>query len=70
MDKIGQQLGCDIEFVVMKNDTAFSNLMSGKVDLLFCYGTSKNTVDQEIKRSYIMSEGYYSMDKYSYLVLE
>ncbi|WP_066715577.1 transporter substrate-binding domain-containing protein [Clostridium sp. Marseille-P299] len=70
MDKIGQQLGCDIKFVAMENDTAFSNLMSGKVDLLFCYGTSKNTVDQEKKRSYIMSEGYYTMDKYAYLVLE
>lgn len=70
MDEIGQQLGCDVKFVVMKNDTAFSNLMSGKVDLLFCYGTSENTVEQETKRSYIMSEGYYSMDKYSYLVLE
>lgn len=70
MDAIGQQVGCDIKFVVMKNDTAFSNLMSGKVDLLFCYGTSKNTVEQEKKHSYIMSDGYYSMDKYAYLVLE
>lgn len=70
MDAIGQHLSYDIKFVAMKNDTAFSNLMSGKVDLLFCYGTSKNTVDRESKYNYIMTDGYYTMDKYAYLVLE
>lgn len=70
MDAIGEELGYDVKFVVMKNDTSFSNLMSGKVDLLFCYGTSKNTVDPESNYNYIMSDGYYTMEKYAYLVLE
>ena len=70
MDAIGQNLGYDIQFVTMKNDTAFSHLMSGKIDLLFCYGNSKNTVDKESAYSYIMTDGYYTMDKYAYVVLE
>lgn len=70
MDAIGQTAGFDVEFVVMKNEAAFSNLMSGKIDMIFCYGTSKNTVSPESSYPYIMTDGYYKMNKYSYLVLE
>lgn len=68
MDKIGSLLNADIRFVVLKNDTAFSALMGGKVDLIFCYGTSKNTMVTE--KNYIMTDGYLPMYQYSYLVLE
>lgn len=68
MNEIGKILHKDVRFVTLHNDTAFSSLMGGKVDLLFCYGTSKSTLT-DIK-NYIMTDGYYSMYKYSYLVLE
>lgn len=70
MDAIGQAAGFDVKFVVMKNEAAFSNLMSGKIDIIFCYGTSKNTVSPESSYPYIMTDGYYTMYKYAYLVLE
>ncbi len=68
MNEIGKLIKKDIQFVTLRNDTAFSSLMGGKVDLLFCYGTSKSTLTD--KKNYIMTDGYYPMYKYSYLVLE
>ncbi len=68
MNEIGKLLHKDVQFVTLRNDTAFSSLMGGKVDLLFCYGTSKSTLTDQ--KNYIMTDGYYSMYKYSYLVLE
>lgn len=68
MNEIGKQIQKDVVFVTLRNDTAFTSLMSGKVDALFCYGTSKNTL-VDVK-SYITTTGYYTMNQYSYLVLE
>ena len=44
---------------------AFTALCSGKVDLLFCFGTGKNTTPG--KRDYITTCGYYTMQEYAYL---
>jgi ABC-type amino acid transport substrate-binding protein len=68
MNEVGKLLNKDIEFVTLNNDTAFSSLMGGKVDALFCYGTSKSTLT-DIK-NYITTTGYYTMSQYSYLVLD
>lgn len=68
MQEIGKILGKEIRYVYLQNDTSFSMLMGGKVDVLFSYGTSKNTVDT--KKTYCMTDGYYTMNQYAYLVLE
>ena len=68
MHEIGKLLGKEIRYVYLQNDTSFSMLMGGKVDVLFCYGTSKSTVDS--KKVYCMTDGYYTMNQYAYLVLE
>ena len=68
MNEIGKLMHRKIEFVTLQNDTAFSSLMGGKVDLLFCYGTSQSTLTDA--KNYIMTNGYYTMNEYSYLVLE
>lgn len=68
MHEIGSILGKEVKFVFLQNDTSFTMLLGGKVDLLFSYGTSKNTVDA--KKVYCMTDGYYSMNQYAYLVLE
>lgn len=68
MNEIGKQINQDVVFVTLRNDTAFSSLLSGKVDALFCYGTSKSTLTDV--KSYITTTGYYTMNQYSYLVLE
>ena len=68
MDQIQQLLNRKIILVVIQNDTAFSNLMAGNIDVLFAYGSSKDTVGTT--KNYKMTDGYYTMDKYSYVVLE
>lgn len=68
MNEIGKLLERDIRFVCLSNDTAFSSLMGGKVDALFCYGTSESTLTDN--KNYIMTDGYVTMNQYSYLVLE
>lgn len=66
MDEIGMRLGRGIEFVVLDNETAFTSLMKGKVDLIFSYGTGMNTTEN--KKNYIMTEGYYPMERYEFLI--
>lgn len=68
MNEIGKLIQRDVVFVTLRNDTAFSSLMGGKVDALFCYGTSKTTLTD--RKNYITTTGYYTMNQYSYLVLE
>jgi ABC-type amino acid transport substrate-binding protein len=55
-----------VEFVRVDNDTAFSMLMAGKIDVLACYGTSENH-SAEVPE-YIMSDGYCGMKEYRLLV--
>ena len=56
------------EAVPITTEEAFSALNSGRVDLLFAYGTSRNTTPGE--KDYLMTKGYYTMQEYAYLVLE
>ncbi|MBP5185159.1 MAG: transporter substrate-binding domain-containing protein [Lachnospiraceae bacterium] len=59
-------LDMKVKFVVVDNDTAFSQLMAGKVDMLACYGTSENHSTEF--PDYLMSNGYCSMKDYCLLV--
>lgn len=55
------------EFVRVTPKDAFTALSSGKIDLLFGFGTSKNTTPG--KKEYIATKGYYTMREYAYLTL-
>ncbi len=55
-----------IQFVVVDNETAFSQLMCGKVDMLACYGTSENHSTEF--PDYLVSDGYSVMKDYCLLV--
>ena len=68
MDEIGTRLSKRIEFTVLDNETAFTSLMSGKVDLIFAYATGRTTT--EYKQNYIMTDGYYKMQRYEFLKLK
>ncbi len=68
MDEIGLRTGKRIKFVVLDNETAFTSLMSGRVDMLFCYGTGIKTTEN--KASYIMTDGYFKMQKYKFIKLK
>lgn len=65
MDEISDLLGREVKFVVIDSETMFTQLMNGRVDMIFCYGTSTNH-STEIP-AYIMTEGYYSMKNYSFI---
>ncbi len=72
MDEIGQIMNRKVTFVVLSNESAFSSLMSGRVDAIFCWGSGESTLDPgtiDTKRSYITTEGYYPMRKYVFLTL-
>lgn len=56
-----------LELVVLDNETAFSRLMSGAVDALFCYGSGNITT--EGTKAWVMTEGYYPCHKYEFLVM-
>lgn len=66
MDEIAQELGVKVEFLVLDNETVFTELLGGRVDIVFCYGTSANHTTEVL--NYKMTDGYYSMDRYSILV--
>ena len=68
MDEIGVRTGRKIKFVVLDNETAFTSLMSGRVDMLFCYGTGMKTTEN--KTAYIMTDGYFTMQKYKFIKLK
>ena len=65
---LGERTGYRFETVVIEPKDSFTVLNSGKVDLLFAYGTSKNTSPGE--KDYLVTKGYYTMQEYAYLVLE
>ncbi len=48
-------------------EESFTALESGRVDLLFGYGTSRNTTPGE--KDYLVTKGYYTMQEYAYLTL-
>lgn len=55
-------------FVLVKvtEETAFTELRSGRIDAIFAYGTSKNT--SPAKKDYLTTIGYQTMFEYAYLV--
>lgn len=68
MDMIGLVLQRSVKFVVLDNETAFSSLMAGKVDLIFCYGAGRITT--ESAKSWVMSGGYLDVQDYEFLYLK
>lgn len=68
MDELGARLGQKVKFVYLDNETAFTSLMSEKVDMIFAYGTGRITT--ETKQNFIMTDGYYNMQRYEILTLE
>ncbi|MBR4145475.1 MAG: transporter substrate-binding domain-containing protein [Lachnospiraceae bacterium] len=66
MDEIGARLSKRIKFVVLDNETAFTSLMKGRVDLIFAYGTGEITT--ESKKKFITTAGYYPMSRYEFLM--
>lgn len=65
MDEIGLALGRKVEFEVLDNETIFTSLMSGRIDLVFTYGTGNITT--EGKKNYIMTEPYCDMQRYMFI---
>lgn len=66
IDELACRLLTDIDIEILDNETAFSSLMSGRVDALFTYGTAKSTTETPV--NYITTEGYYTMSNYEFLV--
>ncbi len=67
-DLLGQKLGCEVRFKVVDSETIFAELMAGKLDMVFCYGTSANHSTEF--PPYIMSDGYCPMQGYRLIVAE
>ncbi|MCR5332355.1 MAG: transporter substrate-binding domain-containing protein [Lachnospiraceae bacterium] len=69
MDEIGQKLGKTVEFEVLDNETVFTSLMSGRIDLVFCYGTP-GQITTEGTKNWIMSNGYLRCSGYRMVTLQ
>lgn len=67
-DLLGQKLSREVRFKVVDSETIFTELMTGKLDMVFCYGTSANHSTEF--PPYIMSEGYCPMKGYRLIVTE
>lgn len=68
LEELGKRTGYQFETVPIAPKDSFTVLKSGKVDLLFSYGTSRNTTPG--KKDYLVTKGYYTMQEYAYLTLE
>lgn len=68
LEELEKRTGYRFKAVPIENEDAFTVLNSGKVDLLFAYGTGRNTTPGE--KDYRMTKGYYTMQEYAYLTLE
>lgn len=67
-DTLGLLLNRKIRFLVLNSETIFSELMGGRIDMVFCYGTSENHSTEFPE--YIMSDGYCPMQGYQMLTLK
>ena len=67
-DLLAQKLGREVRFKVVESETIFTELMAGKLDLVFCYGTSANHSTEF--PPYIMSDGYCPMKGYRLIIAE
>ena len=68
LEELEKRTGYRYEPVPIAIEDSFTVLNSGKVDLLFAYGTGKNTTPGE--KEYLVTKGYYTMQEYAYLILE
>lgn len=68
LEELEKRTGYCFQTVTIGTKDAFTLLSSGKVDLLFAYGTGRNTTPG--KKDYLMTRGYYTMKEYAYLTLE
>ena len=68
LEELEKRTGYHFQTVTIRNEDAFAVLNSGKVDMLFAYGTGRNTTPG--KKDYLMTKGYYTMQEYAYLTLE
>lgn len=67
MDEVGQIIQRGVRFEILDNETAFSSLLAGRVDLIFAYGSSEITTESSY--SWCMSRGYCDMQNYRFLCL-
>lgn len=68
LEELGKRTGYRFVTVPVTVEESFTAMSSGKVDMLFGYGTSRNTTPGE--KDYLVTKGYYTMKEYAYLVLE
>lgn len=68
LEELGKRTGYQFEPVVLTTEESFTALNSGRVDLLFAYGTSRDTTPSE--KEYLVTRGYYTMQEYAYLSLQ
>lgn len=65
MEEVGLRTGKKVKFVRLDNETAFTQLLSGRVDVIFSYGTGRITT--EYKQKFIVTDGYLDMQRYEML---
>lgn len=65
---LGAVIGRDVKLAVSEGETIFTGLMSGKIDLVFAYGSGNITT--EGSKNWVMTDGYLPMQKYEFVVLE
>jgi ABC-type amino acid transport substrate-binding protein len=73
INELAELMNFEPQFVILQNDAAYACLLGGKVDMLLCAGSSRNTFDPGIadsKRSYLLSDGYYVMNGYAFVTLK
>ncbi|MCH5272903.1 MAG: transporter substrate-binding domain-containing protein [Lachnospiraceae bacterium] len=68
LEELARRTGYRFVTVPITVEESFTALESGRVDMLFCYGTSRNTTPGE--KDYLVTKGYYTMDEYAYLTLK
>lgn len=68
LEELEKRTGYHFEMIPIDVKDSFTVLNSKKVDLLFAYGTSRNTTPGE--KDYLVTKGYYTMQEYAYLTLE
>ncbi|MCR5828986.1 MAG: transporter substrate-binding domain-containing protein [Lachnospiraceae bacterium] len=65
-DEMSCRLCTDVEIEVLDTETAFSQLMAGRVDALFAGAKSGNTTQEDKK--FLTTCGYYTMRNYRFIV--
>ncbi len=68
MDELAAITGNRVRFVYVKPEMMFSQLMAGRIDAVFAYGSGRNTVDTGKK--YVVTDGYAAMNRYKFLTLK